>query len=307
MNPTKPTVSGWLPAIGALLLTAGCAGTRIPPESALGIEEVLHSNARVLWVAAHPDDEALAGSVLTHACVGLKAPCYFLVFNHGDGGECLLPEGCHPDLGTVRGHELEESAALYGATLEHYRLYNAPLPIESFPAREEIAAKWRAVMDPSAAVAIAIRRFHPTVVLTLDAYHGFTCHPEHQLAARYAMEGIRRAADPTQVFDGAPADTLTPWRTASYFEIVNRYWFLAPLMGRDPEPYTDALDPDQACSPTESCLDMASRFSYAHRTQAGDMGHLRTLSHLIYSVYLRRMDPYSQILGPLEPAPNTCG
>ncbi|MBK7977682.1 MAG: PIG-L family deacetylase [Deltaproteobacteria bacterium] len=293
---------GRLATLLATALGLGCAGAHVPEATQPSIEEVLRADARVMWISAHPDDEALAGSVLTHACVGLKTPCYFLVFNHGDGGECLLPEGCHPDLGTVRGHELEESAALYGATLEHYRLYNAPLPVESFPAREVIAAKWKDAIDPSAAVALAIRRFQPTVVLTLDAYHGFTCHPEHQLAARFAMEGIRRAAEPREAFDGA-----APWRTPSYFEVLNRYWFLAPLMGRDPEPYTDVLDPDQNCSPTETCIDMAGRFSHAHRTQAGDMGSLRTLSHLIYSVYLRRMDPWVQVLDPLEPARNTCG
>lgn len=284
------------------LVTAGCAGSRVPVSGEPTIEEVLGANARVLWVAAHPDDEALAGSVLAHACVGLATPCHFLVFNHGDGGECLLPEGCHPDLGTVRGRELEESAALYGATLEHYRLFNAPLPVESFPAREVIAAKWKDALDPSGAVAAAIRRFQPTVVLTLDAFHGFTCHPEHQLAARFAMEGIRRAADAGEALGG-----LAPWRTPHYFEILNRYWFLAAVMGRDPEPFTDVLDPDQRCGPDESCIEMASRFSYAHRTQAGDMGSLRTLNHLVTSVYLRRMNPWTQILDPLEAAPNTCG
>lgn len=294
--------AGRLAALLALPFALACSGAHAPEASAPTIEEALRANARVMWIAAHPDDEALAGSVLTHACVGLKTPCYFLVFNHGDGGECLLPEGCHPDLGTVRGEELAESAALYGATLEHYRLFNAPLPVESFPAREVIAAKWRDAMDPSGAVAAAIRRFQPTVVLTLDAFHGFTCHPEHQLAARFAMEGIRRAADPGESAGGA-----APWRTPAYFEVLNRYWFLAPLMGRDPEPVTDVLDPDQDCSSTESCLEMAGRFSYAHRTQAGDMGSLRTLSHLIYSVYLRRMDPWSLALDPFEAAPNSCG
>ena len=79
-----------LALLSMLLAVTGCAGARLPVAGEPSIEEVLHANARVLWVAAHPDDEALAGSVLAHACVGLGAPCHFLVFNHGDGGECLF-------------------------------------------------------------------------------------------------------------------------------------------------------------------------------------------------------------------------
>ena len=44
---------------------------------------------------------------------------------------------------TVRGEEMKEVARLYGARLQHEYYYNAPLPVESFPPRHEIAQKWQ--------------------------------------------------------------------------------------------------------------------------------------------------------------------
>lgn len=285
------------------LLSLGCA-TLPPTPSRDGLGAVLERpDTRVMWVGAHPDDESLAGPILARACKGLRRPCLLYVMNHGDGGECLKRESCFPDLATVRGREMREVARRYNAQLEHRWLYNAPLPFSSFPPREVIAKLWLAEEDVGAEVARAIRRFRPTVLLTFDPNRGFTGHPEHQLAARFAMEGAVRAADARET-----KLRLPPHRVTHTYQVLSSAW-VARLLGiRDPADPTETFDTHVACgSEGRPCLDVALRITRAHETQAEDMATIRTLRPQIGLQYLKRIDPEKEHKAdpPLEPAPRT--
>lgn len=292
-----------LTALAALALAAGCATRRPAADGAPtppSIDELLASGVRVLWVAAHPDDEAMAGPLLASACVAHANPCHFMVLTRGGGGECGLEEGCD-DLAAIRAREMAVTASLYGAELEQFDYFNASLPIESFPTRDETARRWIAAGDPARHIAETIRRFRPDVVITFDPTHGFTCHPEHQLAARFAHRAIERARDDDEDLAG-----LAPHAVSHLYYVLNHYALLKLFMGNDPSDSTEGFDVDQACSPEESCLDMANRFSHAHRTQVSDMGTLRTATRLVGDMSLRHVDPASPAPDPLEPAPAWC-
>jgi LmbE family N-acetylglucosaminyl deacetylase len=186
------------------LATSACA-TLGPPGPAPSLEALLERpEARVMWVGAHPDDESAVGPILARACIALGRPCYFLVYTRGEGGACpFKPRGCFPDLASVRTGEIRRSAKAYRAELELHRFWNVPLPAESFPPPDAVAARWRKDGDPGGIAAAAIRRFRPTILLTFEPDHGFTDHPEHKLAARFAAEGMRRAArDPVRIRTG---------------------------------------------------------------------------------------------------------
>jgi LmbE family N-acetylglucosaminyl deacetylase len=283
-------VSSWF----ALVACSG-PGPR-QPIAGPSVDEVLERRPRLLWVAAHPDDESMAGGLLAHACVGLKAPCHFLVFNRGAGGECFLEDGCKPNLASVRQRELGRAARLYLATLEHYEFFNAPLPVESFPSRPELERKWLSEGDPVGLVARAVRRFKPDVVVTLDPYQGFTGHPEHKAAAHFALAGIAQAADPkakSPYVTGEP-----PHRVTHVYHVQNKYWFMA-LAGdpNDPKPYNEAFDSEQPCDITpegdaRSCRDVRDANTRAHRSQDGDMNAIRSASKYWGTLYLRRLDPF---------------
>ncbi len=232
-----------------------------------------HKGARVLWVGAHPDDESLAGALLARACVGENRPCYFLVMTHGEGGECLLRDGCRPDLGTLRGEEMKLAAGAYGAQLEHHRFFNAPLPTESFPSIEELAKRWRAKGDPVGLVAGAIDRFKPTIVLTFDPEGGFTGHPEHKLTARFTLEAIKRAKH----------------RVDAVYFFLNHYWPYRMTGAADPSEPTDIVDAHISCG-SKPCLDLAHQASRAHRSQRADMALLRWTRPLWGWSYLRRYE-----------------
>jgi LmbE family N-acetylglucosaminyl deacetylase len=272
----------------ALLILSICCACASAPSSR--IETLLSSSdARVMWVGAHPDDETLAGPVLARACIALKRPCLLFVLTRGEGGRCPFKTGCAPDLGTVRAHELASVAKAYGAELEHHRYWNAPLPESSFPPRPALARRWIREKDPSVLIAEAIRRFRPTIVLTFDPDHGFTGHPEHQLASRFALAGVKRAAE------GSSAE---PWRVTATYELLNRFWITRLAGTADPNTPTEEMDAWLPCPPPARrvCVDVALEITRLHHTQTRDMGLVRELRPMISAVYLREVHPLSETM-----------
>ena len=260
------------------------------------IDRLLNEGARFFYCGAHPDDEALVGSILAKAGPALGNPVYFLVMTHGDGGACHLPEGCHPTLADLRHKELTEVCANYRATLQNERFFNAPLPVSSFPKRHEIAKIWKEQKDPTMVCAEAIRKFRPDVILTFDPDHGFTGHPEHQLASRFVVQGAMVAADSkTQIGD------LKPHNTPNIYYVLNKYWLMAIAGSRDPATVTHTWNPLQMCGHRLNCRDLMAEYTKSHRTQSADMGMVRATRFLIDTVYLHKVDPAKEAKDPFEP------
>ena len=258
-------------------------------------DRMLENGARVMWIAAHPDDESMAGALLAKAGPGLGNPLYFLVLTRGEGGQCCVPEGCGDDLADFRAKEMARAAELYGAELQVESFYNAPLPTDAFPTRHEIAARWREKGDPARICADAIRRFRPDLVLTFEPTRGFTGHPEHQLASRFAMAGIRMAADLDVDLGGGE-----PHRVEATYFGLNRFWFFRLVGPLDPGPETERFDATQPCRDGKTCGRLAAEFTTVHRSQNADMRQVRVLTRFIRNQYLRRVDPFTEILDPYE-------
>lgn len=280
-----------------LLVTVllACAGPQVNRGAPMTLDELIDAGARVMWVGAHPDDESLVGSIMAKVGTTLSNPLYFLVLNHGDGGECNLPDGCHPDVKSVRGEEMKNVARLYHARLQLESYYNAPLPVESFPPRHEIARMWQNQGDPALKIAKAIREFKPTVLITFDPDHGFTGHPEHQLASRFATQAVRMAADPEVTLDSLP-----PFLVKNTYYAINRYWAFVMIGKADPGPYSETFDAQQPCVDGKKCRDVMAEFTRPHLTQARDMGNVRKFKWMIDKVYLYRVDPWTEVKDPFE-------
>lgn len=270
---------------------------RLPRSSSYepSLDRLITQGCRMMWVAAHPDDESFAGAVLARSSLHFGNPLHMLVLTSGEGGECLREEGCLPDLATVRRAEMAEVARLYQATLQIERFYNAPLPSESFPPRHEIAATWLDQGDPARVIARSIREFRPDVLLTLAPEFGGTGHPEHQLAARFAAAGVRLAATPAKGLGGRP------FRVPHMYYLLNKYWFMKLIgQGFDPRPWTELFDARQPCCAGLSCLDVMAENTRPHRSQAADMEMVRRMSRIVHNLYLAATDPFEEVLDPLE-------
>ncbi len=261
------------------------------------IESRLKNGARVMWIAAHPDDESMAGAILLRSSLYYKNPLYFLVLTHGEGGECCIKGGCQPDLKTVRGEELKKVAKAYNAELQHEYFYNAPLPMESFPPRHIIAKKWKEEKDPVIVVAEAIRKFRPDIVITFDPYRGFTGHPEHQLASRFSAAGIVAAAD-----ESLKIGDTKPHRVKHLYFGLNKYTVFRLIGGTDPSPVTEEWNMNKECAGGKSCRELLSKYTRFHKSQDNDMGTVRKLLRWIDTMYLSEYDPFKNPLDPYEEA-----
>jgi LmbE family N-acetylglucosaminyl deacetylase len=276
----------------------GCATLPVKPDGSpepVAIDGFLAQGARTMWIAPHPDDECFPGSIMARSSIRYGNPLYMLVFTHGDGGECCIPEGCHPDVKTVRGNELAAVAKMYRAELQHEYFWNAPLPVESFPKREEIFRRWQAQGDPIAIAAKAIRRFRPDLLLTFEPTHGATGHPEHQLGSRIATAAARLAADPSAGLDG-----LAVHRVTRTYYLVNRYWVLVMFGHGDPPPITEEFDASLPCTSLLTCQDFMNEATKLHRTQDNDMSNVRYFRAAFRRISLRQTDPWKEIYPPDE-------
>lgn len=280
------------------------AGPCLDLPGAPEIDTLLARMPRLMWVAAHPDDESFAGALLARASLYHHCPLHFLVLTRGEGGECCLPGQEGEDLPTQRSRELLEVARLYNATLEHHSFWNAPLPVDSFPPRHEIGRRWIEQADPTRIIATAIRSFRPDILLTLAPEVGGTGHPEHQLVARFATAAIRLAALPDA--DLAPPDAgapQPPHRVSRCYYLVNRYWFMRRFGGGyDPRPWTQAFDVRLPCIGTMTCAEVMAEHTRPHRSQDNDMAAMRRVAALIHHIYLHETDPFGPQPEPLEPA-----
>jgi LmbE family N-acetylglucosaminyl deacetylase len=149
---------------------------------------------RVLWVGAHPDDEAFyAAPVLGHLCRDLGGTCTLLVATDGATGGCQVPAGCPPDLGTFRRAEMVRAAALYGATLRQLAWPPGPFPSET----AADLARWSASQGGAAALVVTLRTVidetDPEVLITFDPRHGSSCHAEHRVVSGLALEALRQS------------------------------------------------------------------------------------------------------------------
>lgn len=149
------------------------------------------SGRTVLWVGAHPDDEAAIAPLLGDLCIERGAQCTFLVATRGESGSCKLSGGCQPDLAAVRTQEMRNAAALYGANLVQWDLSD-----ESTASPNTILKIWAGVSGGDNALidrmASVILGANPDVILIYDPRHGTTCHPAHRAIAALALAAVNR-------------------------------------------------------------------------------------------------------------------
>src|SRR5688500_7165238 len=69
----------WIAA--ACAFAFGCGSATNGPNAGAAVEQELAKKPRVMWLAAHGDDESMAGGFLARACVKDRLACHFFVFN----------------------------------------------------------------------------------------------------------------------------------------------------------------------------------------------------------------------------------
>lgn len=132
----------------------------------------------VLWIAAHPDDEIVAAPLLGKWCRDEQVRCGMLIVTRGEQGGCAVPNGCVPDIPTVRAAEAGTAS----------QLFNAELILMTLPDGGGAAPPQWSATD---SIAAYIEAFRPELILTFDPRHGSTCHPDHREVGRIVTDAVR--------------------------------------------------------------------------------------------------------------------
>lgn len=174
--------------------------------------ERLQHPSRVLYVAAHPDDE---NTRLIAWLVGDRgADVTYLSLTRGGGGQNLVGGEQSELLGVLRTGELLAARAVDGGSQRFTRARDFGYSKSA----EESLAIWghdEVLRD----VVQVVREVRPDVVVTRfgpdDQSHG-----HHVASARLAAEAIALAADPAYVLDGTePWTVRMAWRNESHWRI----------------------------------------------------------------------------------------
>jgi LmbE family N-acetylglucosaminyl deacetylase len=207
--PTPLSPLSVLPTLLALLLHPVAQPDAATLRSRL---ERLLETGRLLYVAAHPDDENTW--LLTWAALERGYDAAYLSLTRGDGGQNLIGDEQSPLLGVVRTWELLAARSVDGAR----QLIGGEVDFGYSKTRDESLAIWgeeAALAD----VVWVLRTYRPHVVITRFPEEG-TTHGHHLASAWLARRAFEAAGDPSRFPeqlgvpgpDGRPVAVWSPVR-----------------------------------------------------------------------------------------------
>ena len=185
--------SSLLVALCMTLPAHAAAAAGPPPEPDAGRVQLalrrLGVVGRVLYVAAHPDDENT--NLLAYLENVALVRTAYLSMTRGDGGQNLVGAEQGPELGLIRTQELLAARRIDGA--EQFFTRARDFGFSKSP--DETLRIWgrEAVLTDVVAV---IRRFRPDVIITRFPPERDDTHGHHTASAMLAVEAFRAAADP---------------------------------------------------------------------------------------------------------------
>ena len=184
-------------------------------EIYVGLQK-LHSLKRVLYIAAHPDDEntrALAWFSLSE-----HAQTAYLSLTRGDGGQNLIGNELSEQLGVLRTQELLAARSYDGAN----QYFTRAVDFGYSKSAEESLEKW-GKEEILSDVVLMIRKFRPDVIVTRFPPDKRAGHGHHTASAMLALEAFDKAADPNYLPE--QVTKFGTWKTTSIYWNSSVWWF----------------------------------------------------------------------------------
>lgn len=178
--------------------------------------ELAQKAGRVLYLAAHPDDENT--QVISHLSRQEHIRTAYLSLTRGGGGQNLIGPERGELLSVLRTQELLQARRIDGG--EQY--FSRAKDFGYSKTAKETFEKWGKEETLSDVVRV-IRRFKPDVIITRfpsDGYEGG--HGHHTASAILAEEAFERAADPEAFPD--QLDKLEPWQSQRLLYNTSTWW-----------------------------------------------------------------------------------
>ncbi|MEV0703697.1 sugar-binding protein [Saccharopolyspora sp. NPDC050389] len=187
-----------------VLAAALSAGVLAPtgsaqPDSAQDLE--------VLFVGAHPDDEASLLSTFGRWRHDHQVRTDVVTITRGEGGGNAVGPEEGPALGLLREGEERRAVGALGLT----DVYNLDKPDLYYTVSAPLTDQAWHHDDVLAKLVRVVRQTRPEVVVTMDPAPTPGNHGNHQYAARLALEAYRQAADPAAFPEQINYEGLAPW------------------------------------------------------------------------------------------------
>jgi len=187
--------------------------------------EKLNVLGRVLYVAAHPDDENTG--LISYFANGALFETAYLSLTRGDGGQNLIGPELSEQLGVIRTQEL-----LAARRIDHGRQFFTRANDFGFSkSAEETLRIWdreKILAD----VVWTIRRFRPDVILTRFPPDDDKTHGHHTASALLAREAFTAAADPKRFPE--QLKFVPPWQATRVLWNTSQFFFRARNVPFDP-------------------------------------------------------------------------
>jgi LmbE family N-acetylglucosaminyl deacetylase len=212
---------------------------------------------RVLYIAAHPDDENT--QLMAYLAQGRRYRAAYLSLTRGDGGQNVLGAEFGEELGVIRTQELLAARRTDGAR----QFFTRAIDFGFSRDYQETLNLWDRQQVLSDIVRV-IREFRPDVIITRFSPQPGGTHGHHTASAVLALEAFKLAGDPKAFPDQQPG--LTPWQPRRLL------WNIGGFQ-RGPDSDTNVLRIDVGgTNPVsgESFGAIAARSRAMHKTQGFD-------------------------------------
>jgi LmbE family N-acetylglucosaminyl deacetylase len=170
-------------------------------------------SARVLVVAAHPDDEDT--QLITWLAKGRHVETAYLSLTRGDGGQNLIGNELGEALGAIRTEELLAARRLDGGRQYFTRAYDFGFSKNA----EETLTQWSRDSILRDVVTV-VRQFRPHVIVAVFSGTPADGHGHHQASGQFAREAYDAAGD-TVRFPRAATGGFGPWTVAKFYRSAN--------------------------------------------------------------------------------------
>ena len=187
--------------------------------------EKLNVLGRVLYVAAHPDDENTG--LIAYFANGALYETAYLSLTRGDGGQNLIGPELGDQLGVIRTQELLAARKIDGGRQFFTRANDFGFS-KSADETQRIWDREKILAD----VVWTIRKFRPDIIVTRFPLEDDRTHGHHTSSAQLAVEAFRIAADPKRFPE--QLKLAQPWQPTRILWNTSQFFFRARNVPFDP-------------------------------------------------------------------------
>jgi LmbE family N-acetylglucosaminyl deacetylase len=246
ITPSRPKVQAFLVLL--LLVFGNQSFGQFSPltqSQAMAEMERFGSGKRVLYMAAHPDDENTR--LIAWLSNALDAETTYLSLTRGSGGQNLIGDELGAELGVIREHELRAARSVDGGN----QRFTDALDFGYSKSVDEVWTKWDHD-DLQLQAVRTIRELKPDFIITRFPADERAGHGHHTASAELAIECAELAAD--EKYDTATA----AWSLQGVWWNTSVWW--DPTLKDDPEAvYLDMSGFDPLLGDTYGAIGDAAR------------------------------------------------